>query len=159
VEDVSVPVSTLDIAPTILDTCGIDDTPASFLGTSLREPGPRPVYGQSFYRGVSNNIRQSGPWHFYLTPFPGPVKEICREVSFRIDGRYQVIHDSGRNRTELHRLSGGPRSAPPVTATVRDAMVDYFRSVYKVPEKQTVTGFSEQDKEVLSARLAHLGYM
>ncbi|MCK4376022.1 MAG: sulfatase-like hydrolase/transferase, partial [Candidatus Brocadiae bacterium] len=47
-------VSTLDIAPTILDVCEIAEAPDTFLGSSLNDVRPRPIYGQTFYGGADN---------------------------------------------------------------------------------------------------------
>ncbi|MHC5033493.1 MAG: sulfatase [Planctomycetota bacterium] len=157
------PVSTLDIAPTIVDVCGIAEKPRSFLGTSLNDTRPRPVYGQTFYDGADNKCADQKGRNFELKPFPGPVKESCKEMLFCVHGTYQVIHDTGQGRTEVSRLRSaqgsetpcGPPDAELLTAEARA----YLASAYAPPEGQAVRVLSQEEAETMEFRLRDLGYL
>jgi len=155
-------VSALDIAPTILDLCGVTDAPRTFLGTTLTDACPRPVYGQTFYDGADNRCGDGNGRAFELKPFPAPVKECCKEMTFCIRGDYQVVHDGGTGATEAHRLrSAGPpgAEAPPDIETLRRETQAYLDSVYVPPEGSEVCGLSASEERVLTARLEDLGYL
>ena len=105
------PVSVLDVAPTILDLCGVGEAPESFLGTTLNDAHPRPVCGQGFYDGAEHLMPEAGRC-FRLTPFPAPVSECCKEIHYGIDGAWQVVRDVGRGTTQLRRVAASPDPQP-----------------------------------------------
>ena len=151
-------VSTLDVAPTILDLCGAAP-PASFLGRSLRDPEPRTVYGQSFSHGVRNRTGDADAWRFYLQPFPRPIKEWGRALVFSIEGGWQLIVGARKDAPQLCRLKLAPPSLSPDPDAMKARLLDYFESVYAVPEQVEVAEMSVRDKQTVAARLAHLGYL
>lgn len=158
------PVSTLDIAPTILDVCGIEQVPRTFLGKTLNDMRPRPVYGQSFYDGIQNRARADGVlWRCYTGPRPGAVKDHCKEMFFCIEGDYQLIHDAGTGKSELHRLPGLPGARtdgePPDPERLKLQAQDYFEQVYALPERDATHELSESERAVLERRLRELGYL
>ncbi|MHC4591190.1 MAG: sulfatase [Planctomycetota bacterium] len=156
------PVSCLDIAPTILDVCGIAP-PATFLGRTLNDTEQRPIYGQSFYDGVRNRAPDKTTRRLFLKPHPRPVKEHCKEMFFCIEGAHQIIYDAGSDKTELHGLrscTDGRTSLrePEAAALIRKART-YFEETYDVPEQDEPGGPSEQEMETVERRLEHLGYL
>ena len=157
------PVSTLDIAPTILDLCGIQERPETFLGITLNDTRPRPVYGQTFYDGADNRCSDRPSRAFELKPFPAPVRECCKQMFFRIEGDYQVIHDAGTGRTEVNRLksarSAPGHSPPPDPETARMLTEAYLEGVYRAPEQSGVFDLSRTDAKIVEARLHDLGYI
>ena len=64
-------VTTLDLAPTILDLLGVR-RPASFLGRSLRQDGQRPICGQSFMDGVRNRVNDATARRYPSDALPAP---------------------------------------------------------------------------------------
>ena len=157
------PVSTLDVAPTILDVCGIKESPATFLGRTLNDTRPRRVWLQTFYDGADNRSTNKATRSFYLDPFPRPVKECCKQIVSCIDGGYQMIHDTGKGETELHRLAHAPAPAapqqPPDADRLEREAKNYFEQVYDVPEQPYAFELSEPDKETVASRLQSLGYI
>jgi hypothetical protein len=158
------PVSTLDIGPTFLDVLGARDVPETFLGTSLNDARPRPVYVQSFYGDVKNRARDDGSWwRCQVSERPGPVKEHCQEIFGCIEGDYQLVHDVGRDETQLTRLeAAGPApeaSPPPDPDRLRRQAKEYLDSVHHVPEHAGVSVMSEEDRGTVQARLQDLGYL
>ncbi len=151
-------VSTLDVAPTILDLCGVA-RPESFLGRSLREGAARPVRGQSFCGGARNRAGGGGAWRFYLQPFPHPIKQWGREVLYAIEGGWQIICDVRRNAAQLRPLRSCPPAPQPDPAGMRDRLTAYFERTYDVPEQHPAAGVSARDRETVAARLQHLGYL
>jgi arylsulfatase A-like enzyme len=103
------PVSTLDIAPTILEVCGVAEPPQTFLGTSLNDARPRPLYGQTFYEGAENR-HPGAEGLFALGPFPRPVKEGAKQKVFCIQDRALAVCDLAQGTTELHRLGHDSRA-------------------------------------------------
>ena len=95
----------------MLDLCGADGAPESFLGTTLSDPAPRPVCGQAFYDGAEHLV-PDGRRLFRLLPYPAPVEECSREIHYGIDGAWQVVGDTGRSTTQLHRLAPSAEAAP-----------------------------------------------
>jgi len=155
--DAARPVSTLDIAPTILDLCGIE-APASFLGRSLRDARPRPVHGQSFYLGVRNRTDDGSAWRFYLQPFPRPIKEWGAELDYVIEGGWQLIYDVRSGAGQLRPLKGAS-AEPPEPGPMKERLLRYFESTYDVPEQGAPASMSAHDTETVAARLEHLGYL
>jgi arylsulfatase A-like enzyme len=156
------PVSSLDIAPTILDVCSLPP-PASFLGRSLNDTEPRPVYGQTFYEGVRNRAPDKTTRRLFLKPYPRPVKYYCKEMFYHIQGDYQLIHDVASGRGELHPLGGrhgaSPTGEKPDPERMRRQARAYFESVYEVPDQQTSARFGGGERELVEARLKQLGYL
>ncbi|MHC5033494.1 MAG: sulfatase [Planctomycetota bacterium] len=156
------PVSCLDIAPTILDVCGIAP-PATFLGRTLNDTEQRPIYGQSFYDGVRNRAPDKTTRRLFLKPHPRPVKEHCKEMFFCIEGGHQIIHDAGSGKTELHSLrscpDGSTGSREPEAAALICQARTYFEETYDVPEQHQPGGPSEHEMETVERRLEHLGYL
>lgn len=157
------PVSTLDLAPTILEACGIEEAPGTFLGTPLTDTRPRPVYSQSFYEGADNRSPDPATREFLLNPFPVPVRECCREIRCCIEGPFQVIQDLGRGTTQVERLrSAGPSDPdrqPPRPAAVERQMAQYFDGIYRVPDRQAAREPAGGEKELVAGHLRALGYM
>jgi arylsulfatase A-like enzyme len=156
------PVSTLDISPTLLDLCGIEEKPDTFLGRTLNDAEPRPVYGQTFYDGADNRCTDKKRRAFELKPFPAPVRECCKEMTFCIRDGYQVVHDAGTGKTQLHRLrsAGVPDGdGPPDADALRRQTREYLDEVYRLPDESEAAGLSESDERILAGRLADLGYL
>lgn len=150
-------VSTLDLSPTILDLCGVD-APDSFLGRSLRDETPRPVCGQSFSCDVNNRMSDRSVWRYYLTPFPKPIREWATPLLYGIEDGWQCIC-SGDGKGVVRPLKSAPQRALPDAEGMKRRLIDYFESVYDVPEQQDVTEMSDGDKEIVAARLHNLGYL
>jgi hypothetical protein len=157
------PVSTLDIAPTILHVCGIRETPESFLGRSLNDTTPRPVYGQTFYDGAENQCAGVPFVSFDLKPFPRPVRECSKEMFYCIEEDCLVVHDGGRGRIELHRLKSARRRTGPEQPVSPQRLVkqaeQYLASVYRPAEQEAMCLFSELRPESAEAGLRDLGYL
>jgi arylsulfatase A-like enzyme len=156
------PVSSLDIAPTILDVCGVPPQ-AGFLGRSLNDTNPRPVYGQTFYDGVRNRAPDKTTRRLFLKPYPRTVKEHCKEMFFCIEDDHQLIHDVATDSSELHRLRG-LRDLPdgvdePDAERMKRQAQAYFKGVYDVPEQRAAPELSQQEREVIEHRLKQLGYL
>jgi arylsulfatase A-like enzyme len=73
------PVSLLDVAPTIVDLCGLAE-PASFRGTTLApalrngaEPPPRPIWSESVEYGPDRFALRDGSFKAIVTPRPDDV--------------------------------------------------------------------------------------
>ncbi len=156
-------VSTLDIAPTILDVCGIDDVPETFLGRSLNDTAERPVYGQTFHREADNRCADANERSFELKPFPGPVRDCCPAMVFCIEGAYQCIHDGARDRAELYVLTGArdadTSTALPDPERLKAEMIAYFDSVYEPPTEEYAYQLSSRDAATVAHRLEDLGYL
>jgi len=155
--DIARPVSTLDVAPTILDLCGLE-APEGFLGRTLRDPAPRPIIGQSFYHGIRNRVPDAEERRLYLNPLPRPVREHCREVFFRIADGWQMVHDRGRGRTELRPLEAAPPGPPPDAESLKRDTERILAEVYRPPE-QTGRALTADEQREVARRLAHLGYL
>jgi arylsulfatase A-like enzyme len=157
------PVSSLDVAPTILDVCDVDDTPETFLGRTLNDLEPRPVYGQTFYDGADNRCSDRTSRAFELKPFPQPVRESCKMILYCIEGGYQLIHDAGRGTTQLHKLASAAPSErdaqPPDAGRLRRQAEDFFDGAYALPEEDYAFELSGQDRQLVEARLQDLGYL
>jgi arylsulfatase A-like enzyme len=151
-------VSTLDVAPTILDLCGVD-RPESFLGRSLRDGMPRPVHGQSFYNGARNRTADDSAWRFYLQPFPRPIKEWGAELIYSIEDGWQMVYDARRDAAQMCPLRSCPPTARPDPAAMKERLLDYFARAYAVPEQSEAAGLSPDDRQTVAARLEHLGYL
>ncbi len=153
-------VSTLDLAPTILDVCGVPEAPASFLGTSLNDTSPRPVYGQSFYEGIANRSREDGIWwQCHTTPREGTVRDHCKALLFCIEDGHQLIHDTGTNESTLRCLQPEMVNIPPDKEELCGRMKDYFDQAYVVSDHVTVPEMSEPERELVEQRLRELGYL
>lgn len=156
-------VSTLDIAPTILDVCGITDAPDTFLGSSLNDVRPRPIYGQTFYGGADNRCTTQQGRSFELKPFPAPVRECCQQMVYCIQGDYQVIYDAAERKTEVHRLRSSRRSGAtveePNAERLKDEAEAYFRGVYQPPRSEHAYELTEEGKATVAHRLQDLGYL
>jgi len=150
-------VSTLDVGPTILDVCGVEQ-PASFLGRSLNDPRPRPALGQSFYSGARNRTDDADIWRFYLSPFPRPVREWARQMFFSIEGHQQLICDVARGSAVVYALTGA-NGEPANARGMLERAQRYFDQVYHVPQQQEVTQTAAEEQEVVATRLQHLGYL
>jgi len=155
------PVSTLDISPTILDVCDVSPVPDTFLGTTLNDTEPRPLYGQTFYDGADNRCSDRQQRAFELKPFPEPVRESCKEIVYCIDGGYQLIYDRGRDTSELQRITRASVPADPVpdAEEMKAQTEEYFRSIYAPPEEAYAVELSGKDREVVAMRLQDLGYI
>ena len=152
------PVSTLDVAPTVLDLLGLP-RPESFLGRSLLDPTPRRPYGQSFC-GEADNMRREGGRRFTLRGFPAPVKECCRELVYCIEGDWQILHDVSAGRSEAVPIGPAARpDRPPDADALARETVEYFRSVYAPPEEAKAAVMSEAEEALVKGRLADLGYL
>ncbi len=154
------PVSTLDIAPTLLDLLAVREAPESFLGATLNDAAPRPVHGQTFYEAADNKC--AGARAFELKPFPAPVRECCPEMFYRIEGGYQIVHDRGTGQTQVRRLKSAPPGTPGSPPDAEDAKrraEEYLSSVYELPEEAGAFQLSGADQQVVEARLRDLGYL
>jgi arylsulfatase len=131
--DPSLPVSTLDIAPTILDACGIQEAPASFLGTTLNDARPRPLYGQTFHDGAENYY-PGDRGLFTLEPYAGPVRQCCKEKHFCIQDDCLLLRDVSEGSTDLVRLTsqaGGPHEGLlPDAERLTEQARAYFEDAY-----------------------------
>ncbi len=159
--DTNRPVSTLDIAPTVLDLCDIEPVPETFLGTTLRDDSPRPLYGQTFYDGADNRCSDCPGRAFELKPFPAPVRECCNEIVYCIQDGHQFIYDRAKDSSEIHRLVAQPgmHGARPDAEELRRQTVDYFETVYSPPQADYAFELSAEDKGVVEMRLQDLGYL
>ena len=161
--DAARPVSTLDIAPTVLDVCGIEDAPDTFLGRTLGDRTPRPLYGQTFYEGADNRCSDRSTRAFELKPFPEPVRECCAMMVYCIQDGHQVIHDSRTGVSEVHRLAAGSAagaaSQPPDPERVTQQALDYFECAYAPPDEGNAFELAPDDKRLVASRLHDLGYL
>jgi arylsulfatase A-like enzyme len=132
------PVSVLDVAPSILDLCGVAGVPESFLGVTLNDTAPRPVCGQGFYDGAEHLI-PDGRRLFRLWPFSAPVRECCREVYYDVEGAWQVVRDVGRNTTRLVRQAPSPEASPPADRLARRAR-QWLDAAYLPPVQERQVG-------------------
>jgi len=156
-------VSLLDLAPTILDVCGITPKPEAFLGMTLNDTRPRVVYGQTFYGDADNLCPRGKGRRFDLKPLPAPVKDCCKEMFYCIEGGWQVIHDVSPGRTEVSRLksAGGHTDAhsPPDAARLRAQAEAYLRSAYEPAGEPKARTLSADEAATVEVRLRDLGYL
>jgi len=129
------PVSTLDVAPTILDLCGVA-APATFLGTTLNDTAQRPVCGQAFYDGAEN-LASDAERLWRMEPFDAPVRECAKEMHYGIEGGWQLVRDCGRGTTELNRLGPG---LPPDADELACRTERWLRGAYAPPAEARCAG-------------------
>jgi arylsulfatase A-like enzyme len=148
------PVSSLDIAPTILDVCGIEARPHSFLGVSLNDSRPRPVHSEC--------MPMVNPWDdekhgFYLT-LNGRALLDERRVLARIEGGFMLVHHVHSNETRLERLPGGD-GPPPDADGMLKRLMEYFDGVHAPVAAGRMQESTAGEKEMVVRRLQDLGYM
>ncbi len=76
---------------------------------------------------------------FRLLPFPAPVEECGKEVHYGIEGAYQVVRDSARGATRLHRLAPSPGAAPDADLLARRAE-QWLEDAVRPPEPERQVG-------------------
>lgn len=140
---VEVPVSGLDVAPTVLDWAGVA-IPEGFRGQSLLEPRPRERHGVVFGERLPAAIERMG----------GPAAFV-REGDWKL-----VLSDAG---PELYDLAGDPEEERNVAAA-NPVRVRYLESRFRElvppePDADTPEKLSDADQQALENGLRALGYI
>ena len=153
------PVSSLDVAPTILDLCGVGEAPRSFLGTSLNDVRPRPAYVECMAVANPWDAQRNG---FYLGLNGGAVLGGPRVIAC-VEGHHILVHRIDTGETRLER-SGGARGAPdegepPDGEEMLRRTKAYFERIHVPAEGACVRQASAREKDVVVQRLKDLGYL
>ena len=157
------PVSTLDIAPTILDLCEIGDIPNWYLGTTLSSQEPRPVCGQSFYQGAENRAENVSRREFLLSAFPEPVRDYCPEIRYWIEKGCMLVEDRGLGASRMEQLrsagDNGKGHRSPSSRTLKHRLDKYIEENYLPQEKAETGAFSRHKRDIVESHLEALGYL